>query len=95
MNSDKNVPEKEGRQPCRSYPTPNPGMFGGEELRSNALKDPNITDEELVSTRQEEISRSIPIPEYKIGWIIGKKGSYINQVKDFITNISRTPFTLS
>lgn len=27
-----------------------------------------------------EISQSLPIPEYKMGWIIGKKGSYINQL---------------
>lgn len=26
------------------------------------------------------ISQSLPIPEYKMGWIIGKKGSYINQL---------------
>lgn len=28
----------------------------------------------------DEISQSLPIPEFKIGWIIGKKGSYIVQL---------------
>ena len=28
----------------------------------------------------EDISQSVPIPEYKMGWIIGKRGSYINQL---------------
>jgi hypothetical protein len=32
------------------------------------------------SMRQEEISQSLPIPEYKIGWIIGKRGSYVLQL---------------
>ena len=32
------------------------------------------------ASRPGEISRSLPIPEYKIGWIIGKRGSYINQL---------------
>lgn len=35
---------------------------------------------ESIPTRPDEISRSLPIPEYKIGWIIGKRGSYINQL---------------
>lgn len=26
------------------------------------------------------ISQSLPIPEYKMGWIIGKHGTYINQL---------------
>ncbi len=26
------------------------------------------------------ITQSLPIPEYKMGWIIGKKGTYINQL---------------
>ena len=28
----------------------------------------------------DKISQSLPIPEYKMGWIIGKRGSYINQL---------------
>ena len=28
----------------------------------------------------EKISQSLPVPEYKMGWIIGKRGSYINQL---------------
>ena len=35
---------------------------------------------ETIPMRPDEISRSLPIPEYKIGWIIGKHGSYINQL---------------
>ena len=31
-------------------------------------------------TNTEMISQSLPIPEYKMGWIIGKRGSYINQL---------------
>jgi predicted PilT family ATPase len=27
-----------------------------------------------------QITQSLPIPEYKMGWIIGKKGTYINQL---------------
>lgn len=26
------------------------------------------------------ITQSLPVPEYKMGWIVGKKGSYINQL---------------
>jgi len=26
------------------------------------------------------ITQSLPVPDYKIGWIIGKKGTYINQL---------------
>ena len=29
---------------------------------------------------ENEISQSLPIPEYKMGWIVGKGGSYINQL---------------
>lgn len=28
----------------------------------------------------DRISQSLPVPEYKMGWIIGKRGSYINQL---------------
>ena len=28
----------------------------------------------------EKFSQSLPVPEYKMGWIIGKRGSYINQL---------------
>ena len=93
MNSGKSVPEnvsKEGGQPRRSNPTTsNTGMIGEEPL-GNVTNDPNTTDDEFNPTRQEEISRSLPIPEYKIGWIIGKRGSYINQVEDLMTDIGRT-----
>lgn len=27
-----------------------------------------------------QITQSLPIPEYKMGWIIGKRGTYINQL---------------
>ena len=27
-----------------------------------------------------DISQSLPIPEYKMGWVIGKRGSYISQL---------------
>ena len=89
MNSGKSVPEnvsKEGGQPRRSNPTTsNTGMIGEEPLGNVTTNDPNTTDDEFNLTRQEEISRSLPIPEYKIGWIIGKRGSYINQVEDLMT----------
>jgi hypothetical protein len=29
---------------------------------------------------ENEVIQSLPIPEYKMGWIVGKKGSYINQL---------------
>jgi predicted PilT family ATPase len=32
------------------------------------------------SPRTDEITQSLPIPEYKMGWIIGKKGTYVNQL---------------
>lgn len=34
----------------------------------------------MSGARPEEITQSLPIPEYKMGWIVGKKGSYINQL---------------
>ena len=30
--------------------------------------------------RPEQITQSLPIPESKMGWIVGKKGSYISQL---------------
>ena len=33
-----------------------------------------------MSSRPEEITQSLPIPEFKMGWIVGKKGSYITQL---------------
>ena len=45
-----------------------------------------MTDTSALDTRKqtqakvEDISQSLPIPEYKMGWIIGKRGSYINQL---------------
>ncbi len=35
---------------------------------------------ERVSDRPDVIQQSIPVPFYKIGWIVGKRGSYINQL---------------
>lgn len=29
---------------------------------------------------EHEITQSLPVPEYKMGWIVGKRGSYINQL---------------
>eukprot|EP01039_Chlorochromonas_danica_P006722 gene6721-7431_t len=34
----------------------------------------------MSSSRVEQISQSLPIPEHKVGWIVGKKGSYITQL---------------
>ena len=34
----------------------------------------------MSTARPDEITQSLPIPEYKMGWIVGKKGSYINQL---------------
>jgi len=33
-----------------------------------------------VNASEEEIIQSLPVPEYKMGWIVGKRGSYINQL---------------
>ena len=30
----------------------------------------------------EEISQSIPVPSDKVGWVIGKEGSYIKQLSE-------------
>eukprot|EP01035_Chromulina_nebulosa_P017281 gene17281-22817_t len=30
--------------------------------------------------KPDEITQSLPIPEYKMGWIIGKRGTYVNQL---------------
>ena len=30
--------------------------------------------------RPEIIQQAIPVPYYKVGWIVGRKGSYINQL---------------
>lgn len=35
---------------------------------------------ETVERVTDKISQSLPVPEYKMGWIIGKRGSYINQL---------------
>ena len=40
--------------------------------RNDGKRDVNNTD--------DIITQSIPIPEYKMGWIIGKRGTYINQL---------------
>lgn len=34
-----------------------------------------------MSGQGEQIFQSVPIPEYKTGWIIGKRGSYIKQLE--------------
>lgn len=34
----------------------------------------------MSGARPEEITQSLPIPEHKMGWIVGKKGSYITQL---------------
>ena len=34
-----------------------------------------------MSSAPEEIYQSLPLPEYKVGWIIGKRGSYIKQLE--------------
>ena len=31
-------------------------------------------------SKPEEITQSLPIPDHKMGWIVGKKGSYITQL---------------
>ena len=86
MNSSKNVLDNPsgggggGGQQRRSHPTPNPGTGGGP--RNNVVNDSNTIGKEFVPIRQDEISRSLPVPEYKIGWIIGKRGSYINQLAE-------------
>lgn len=43
--------------------------------RGNSTKLPRSSFE-----RPDLIEQAIPIPFYKIGWIVGKKGSYINQL---------------
>ena len=35
---------------------------------------------ETVERGNDKISQSLLVPEYKMGWIIGKRGSYINQL---------------
>ena len=45
-----------------------------EKLRINNL------DNVASAVKTGEISQSLPIPEYKMGWVIGKRGSYINQL---------------
>lgn len=39
-----------------------------------------VTGASTDGTNTDIISQSMPIPEYKMGWIIGKRGSYINQL---------------
>eukprot|EP01035_Chromulina_nebulosa_P006634 gene6634-8965_t len=36
--------------------------------------------EDRVQHSENEVVQSLPIPEYKMGWIVGKGGSYINQL---------------
>lgn len=40
----------------------------------------NNTPGEIGGRAPDKISQSLPVPEYKMGWIIGKRGSYINQL---------------
>jgi predicted PilT family ATPase len=40
----------------------------------------NNTPTETGGRAPDKISQSLPVPEYKMGWIIGKRGSYINQL---------------
>ena len=47
------------------------------EIEEN-LKEKRMLNESVNDST--EYKQTIPIPEYKIGWIIGKNGSYINQV---------------
>lgn len=35
---------------------------------------------EMKGGSEDLITQSLPIPEYKMGWIIGKRGTYINQL---------------
>ena len=35
---------------------------------------------EMKGSNDDVITQSLPIPEYKMGWIIGKRGTYINQL---------------
>ena len=35
---------------------------------------------EMRGNNDDVITQSLPIPEYKMGWIIGKRGTYINQL---------------
>ena len=39
---------------------------------------PRVDDR--VQPNENEVVQSLPIPEYKMGWIVGKGGSYINQL---------------
>lgn len=43
---------------------------------------PHLSNMNTVTSavKSGEISQSLPIPEYKMGWVIGKRGSYINQL---------------
>ena len=34
-----------------------------------------------MSSAPDEIYQSLPLPEYKVGWVIGKRGSYIKQLE--------------
>lgn len=38
------------------------------------------TPNAATGVKPEEITQSLPIPERKMGWIVGKRGSYINQL---------------
>lgn len=51
-------------------------------MNSNSTINTNcsITKDTANVNKTEVITQSLPIPEHKIGWIVGKKGSYINQL---------------
>ena len=34
----------------------------------------------IPQSNENDITQSLPVPEYKMGWIVGKRGSYINQL---------------
>ena len=44
-----------------------------QDVRNEAKREEKQGDSQV-------ITQSLPIPEYKMGWIIGKRGTYINQL---------------
>lgn len=49
-------------------------------MSSHAAPNHSTSNSNSNSNRPEQISQSLPIPEAKMGWIVGKKGSYISQL---------------
>lgn len=56
------------------------GPSDSHGIKAVSSSSPVAVQQYPTTPKHEEITQSLPIPEYKMGWIIGKRGTYINQL---------------